>query len=126
MKGLKHEAEATAPEHGQRVVIKRGKVHAVDLDRALDGMIEARNEGEQGRLAAARLAHHGEIFARCESEVDVGEDASRQGSRERLGETANGEDDNERSGVASAWQVAALRWDGRATILHWRELKSLL
>ena len=56
MERLEHEADALAAQHGQRVVVQRREVDAVDDDRAGVGALEAGDQVEQRRLADARLA----------------------------------------------------------------------
>ena len=91
MERLEDEAHPHAPQLGQRVVVERRELDAVERDRAGVGPIEARDEIEQRRLADPRFAHHGDVVAGSELEVDVAKHEARTRSRERLGKTANRE-----------------------------------
>ena len=95
---LEDEAHAVAPKRGQRIVVERGELDAVDRDRARVGAVEPGHEIEQRGLADARLAHHGDEVAGRELEIDVAEDGARPRPRERLGKAADREHLIERNG----------------------------
>ena len=60
---LEHDADVAAAHAGQPVLVPAGDLLAGDHDRALVGEVEAGDEVEQRRLAAARRAHDGDELA---------------------------------------------------------------
>src|SRR5205823_2015968 len=76
---------------GERVVVERRELDIVELDRARIGAVEARNEIEQRRFADPRFAHHRDVIAGLELQVDVGEDHAWAGPAVALGQAVDGE-----------------------------------
>ena len=76
VEGLEDEAHLHAPERRQRIVVERREVDAVEMDRTGVGTIEPRDEIEQRGLADPRLAHHRDVVARPELEVDAVQDGA--------------------------------------------------
>ena len=62
MEELEHEADLFAAEPGQRILVERRDVHAVDADLTRRRGVEASDEPEQCGLAAARRADDGEAL----------------------------------------------------------------
>lgn len=75
---LKDEADLLAAKAGAVVLAERAEVGAVEDDPAAGGAVEAREQAEQGGLAAARGTDNGEEVAIIKMEVDILED--RQGA----------------------------------------------
>ena len=63
VEGLEHEADAPAPQRGERVVAKRGEVDAVEQYAAAVGPVEPCHHVEQRRLAGARFTHERDRLA---------------------------------------------------------------
>jgi len=100
MKRLKHEAEMFPAKHGQRVVVKRGELDAVELDRTSVRAIQTCHEIEQRGLAAARLAHDRNVIAGKELQIDIGEDGAWRGPGVGFGQSMDRKHSCERNGRA--------------------------
>jgi hypothetical protein len=88
-------------KRGQRVVVKRGELDAVELDRTSAGAVETRHEIEQRRLADTRLAHDRNVVAGSEFQIDTGEDSAWPGPGVGLGQAMNHKHGCERNGRAT-------------------------
>src|ERR1700681_2717423 len=97
MKRLEYESHPDPAQSGQRVVVQRRQVHAVDHDRTGVRAVEARDEIEQRRFSDSRLAHHRDIVARRKREIHAGKYAALPRTRIGLGELANREHTAERT-----------------------------
>src|SRR6266849_3580393 len=67
----------------QRAKRKRAHIFPVDLDDPGGGIIEARDQVDQRRLARAARAYDGDVLARADGQNDVVQDGSRSIVAER-------------------------------------------
>src|SRR5262249_54386103 len=112
MEGLEDVADGVAPESREVVLVEAGEIHIVDDDAARRRPVEARDETEQGRLAAARGARDGCELARGNLETHVGEDIHRPAAAL---ETHAGEDTR---GPAAALEAHAEAADADHHAIH--------
>ena len=86
---LEHDADVAAAHAGQLVLALAGDLLAGEHDLAVVGGVEAGDEVEQRRLAAARRAHDRDELAGAEVEVDAAQGPHRRELRlERLAHAA--------------------------------------
>ena len=64
---LRHQSDPPA----QRAQVGRAEVHALDQDNAAVGIVKARQQAEQRRLAAAIAADNGDHLPGLHSQADV-------------------------------------------------------
>ena len=81
--GLEYETDIAAAHAGSGIVIKPSNFPVVQRDGAGIGQIQAGNQIQQGRFAAAGIADNGDIVARQEFEADILQDGAL--SRTRIG-----------------------------------------
>src|SRR5207302_2185578 len=74
---LEDETDVVAPVGGERTVVERVDVAAVDGHRARVGRLQAAQDVEQGALAAAARAHDGDELSGDDVERDAGEHLAR-------------------------------------------------
>ena len=74
MKRLKDEADLVISQPSAAVFIERGQLDAVELDTARARLIEAREKGQERRLAGAGRAHDSHGLAAADGEADIVQD----------------------------------------------------
>ena len=77
MKGLEDEADVLRTKLGALVLGKNGEVHSVEPHVPRGGLVEAGQQPEQRRLAAARRAQDRDEGLRGNAEIDVPQDGQR-------------------------------------------------
>ena len=105
MEGLEDESHLHPAHRRQRVVVERRELDAVEGDRAGVGPIQPGDEIEQRRLADPGFAHHRDVVAGHELEVDAGQDGALLRAGVGLGKLADREHAAERNGARSPWQA---------------------
>jgi len=104
MEELEDEPDLLAAQSGELVLAERGDIGAVNQDRPRRGRVEAGNQTEQCRLAAARGADDREELTRGDREVQGMKDRERTASaHHRLGYAA--ELDHGLGGSSRGWSV---------------------
>src|SRR5581483_4342371 len=78
---LEHRTDALAAQPRERIVVERARRPAVDLDHARSREIDAADEIEQGRLAAAARTDERDHLAACDLQRDAVERAHRSLAR---------------------------------------------
>ena len=63
MEGLEHETDRAAPKQCALIVAERGKIDALEQHAPGIGLIEPREQIQEGRLADPGLAHDGDVGA---------------------------------------------------------------
>ncbi len=91
VKRLEHESHPLAAKAGERVVVERREIGAVDEDLAAVGPVESGDEVEQRRLADAGLAHDADELATCDLEVEAPQYGQPARAGEGLADGAKGE-----------------------------------
>src|SRR4029077_7039260 len=71
LRGLKNEADGSAAQVGELILLETGDVCAVEQDLAGGGRIQAGEQAEQGALTASGGSHDGHELAAVHLEIDT-------------------------------------------------------
>ena len=86
MEGLEHKTDPCPPQPRPRSLVQRGEHGAADGDTAFIGVVQPRQDVQQGRFADARFADDRDQFACRHLKIEVAEQPAV--ARNRLAELA--------------------------------------
>src|SRR5262249_1985885 len=126
--GLKHVADRVAPKAGQVVLAESRDLHAAHPDAAGGRSVEACDQAQQRRLAAARRARAGEKLPGGHVERDIRHHRQRAGAAREPHRQATYADHRETHSITrtgtppgrmSLWQACAIRYPSHGMTRLW-------
>src|SRR5438093_303503 len=104
MESLEYESHLLAAKEGERVVVERAEICALEKHLPGVGPVEPREEVQQRGLSDPRLAHHSHVIARGEIEADVPQHRLRARTGEGLAQVPDRKHSGEITCAAASMQ----------------------